>query len=452
MRPIAGWLLSGIVLAAAWDDLRSGRISNQLIVTGLLAGFLCQVVQYKAAGIVLFLGGSLLPLLLLGMLFYFRMLGAGDIKLFCVVGGFLGAMDLLKCMLVAVVFGAVWSFWILWKRHLWTERFGYFMQYTAMYANERHWKSYLDGVGKAGRICFSLPILASAQPIELLLISTRAMCNEIRELPIGRIVILSEGEQLRDLNLEEYPFVYKYQSSDQLICEVMEYYAAANPNTCLFPATTDTKLIGIYSPVARSGKTAFALALGEILAESRQVLYLNLEEYSGFEELFGTHYRTDLTDLIYFARQKEENLVYKLNSIIQSFHGLQYVPPAFFSADIRGVTGEEWLLILKRIMEYCEYDVILLDLGGQMEGIFELLQRCERIYMPVAADRIARAKLSQYEKLLQMMEQQEILEKTKKLQVPQTELDPNGPDMIQQLVWGETGTFVRRLLWEEENE
>lgn len=49
------------------------------------------------------------------------------------------------------------------------------------------------------------------------------------------------------------------------------------------------------------------------------------------------------------------------------------------------MTGEEWLLILKRIMEYCEYDVILLDLGGQMEGIFELLQRCERIYMPVAA-------------------------------------------------------------------
>ena len=161
MRPIAGWLLSGIVLAAAWDDLRSGRISNQLIVTGLFAGFLCQVVQYKAAGIVLFLGGSLLPLLLLGVLFYFRMLGAGDINLFCVVGGFLGAMDLLKCMLAAVVFGAVWSSWILWKRHLWTERFGYFMQYTATYAKERHWKSYLDGVGKAGRICFSLPILAS---------------------------------------------------------------------------------------------------------------------------------------------------------------------------------------------------------------------------------------------------------------------------------------------------
>ena len=55
MRPIAGWLLSGIVLVAAWDDLRSGRISNQLIVAGLLAGFLCQPVTASFAwGVVLF--------------------------------------------------------------------------------------------------------------------------------------------------------------------------------------------------------------------------------------------------------------------------------------------------------------------------------------------------------------------------------------------------------------
>lgn len=161
MGQIAGWVLSGIVMAAAWEDFRSGRIPNQLIVGGLLAGLLCQVVQYKVAGIVLFLGGSLLPLFLLGLLFYFRMLGAGDIKLFCVVGGFLGAMALLKCMIWAVVFGAVWSVWILWKRQLWSERLGYFMQYTKTYAKNRRWKSYLDGVEKAGRICFSLPILAS---------------------------------------------------------------------------------------------------------------------------------------------------------------------------------------------------------------------------------------------------------------------------------------------------
>ena len=221
----------------------------------------------------------------------------------------------------------------------------------------------------------SLKEFASEQEIEILLISTRAMCNEIRELPISRVVILSEGEQFQETDLE-YPFVYKYQSSDQLISEVMEYYAGTNPSTCLFTTTVKTKLIGVYSPVGRSGKTSFALALGEILAETKQVLYLNLEEYSGFEDLFDLHYRTDITDLIYFARQKEGSLIYKLNSVIQSFHSLQYIPPALFSADLRDVSGEEWLAFLKEIMTYCEYDVIILDIGSQVDELFQHLQKC----------------------------------------------------------------------------
>ncbi len=295
----------------------------------------------------------------------------------------------------------------------------------------------------------NLKEFAAQQPIEILLISTRAMCNEIRELPISRVVILSEGEQFQKTDLEEYPFVYKYQSSDQLISEVMEYYAATNPETCLFTTTAKTKLIGIYSPVGRSGKTSFALALGEILAETKQVLYLNLEEYSGFEELFNLHYRADITDLIYYARQKEGNLIYKLNSVIQSFHSLQYIPPALFSADLRDVSGEEWMTFLQEIMTYCEYDVIILDLGSQVDELFQLLQKCERIYMPVLQDEIAKAKLAQYDKLLTMLDLREMSEKTSRILLPTVRLRRED-DVTQQLVWGEMGKYVRRLLWEEE--
>ena len=60
------------------------------------------------------------------------------------------------------------------------------------------------------------------------------MCNEIRELPISRVVILSEGEQFQETDLE-YPFVYKYQSSDQLISEVMdrEKFMSARQEVCI---------------------------------------------------------------------------------------------------------------------------------------------------------------------------------------------------------------------------
>ena len=70
----------------------------------------------------------------------------------------------------------------------------------------------------------SLCEFAAGHEVSLLLISTRAMCREVRELPIEKIVILSEGEILEELS--EYSCIYKYQASDSLVAEVMEDYAA----------------------------------------------------------------------------------------------------------------------------------------------------------------------------------------------------------------------------------
>ena len=65
--------------------------------------------------------------------------------------------------------------------------------------------------------------------IELLLISGRAMCREVRELDIGKIIILSEG--VHPPELDQYPSVYKYQSSSDVIREVMECYGAEKKTT-----------------------------------------------------------------------------------------------------------------------------------------------------------------------------------------------------------------------------
>lgn len=295
----------------------------------------------------------------------------------------------------------------------------------------------------------SLQNFTKNHEIEILLISTRAMCNEIRDLPVNRTIILSEGEQIQDL--EEYPFVYKYQSSDQLISEVMEHYVVGRPQTYIYPRSMNaTKLLAVYSPIGRTRKTSFALALGEILAENKKVLYMNFEEFSGFEWLFQASYRSDLSDLIYFARQKEGGLIYKLNSMIQTFHELQYIPPVVSPADIRDVTGEEWLELIQEILSYCDYDVVILDLSEQVDDLFRILSICDRIYMPVHDDMISQAKLAQYEKLLLMLDQGEILEKTSRLHLPVQILQKENENLIQQIVWGAMGDFVRRMLWEEE--
>ena len=59
-------------------------------------------------------------------------------------------------------------------------------------------------------------------PVELLLISEKAMNSEIREAKIGQILILSDGVVSK--GYEEYPSIYKYQSSNQVIREALEHY------------------------------------------------------------------------------------------------------------------------------------------------------------------------------------------------------------------------------------
>ena len=87
----------------------------------------------------------------------------------------------------------------------------------------------------------------------------------------------------------------------------------------------------MYSPIARSGKTSFAFTLGQILLGDGPVLYINMEEFSGFSGMFSKEYRSDLSDLMYHYRQSPESVNVKLKAIVSEFHGMDYVPPMVYS-------------------------------------------------------------------------------------------------------------------------
>lgn len=75
------FLLAVTGAAVLWD-IRTGKVPNFLIAAGLGTASWFRLTELGIFGFWRFLGGSALPLLLLAVLFYFRMLGAGDIKLF----------------------------------------------------------------------------------------------------------------------------------------------------------------------------------------------------------------------------------------------------------------------------------------------------------------------------------------------------------------------------------
>lgn len=159
MREIQIISLVCIVMTAVLADLKTGRIPNGIIATGLLWGGAYQLVSGGFFGALIFLGGVLLPLILFGIFYYFRMIGAGDIKLFCVTGGFLGPAACFSCITAAVLFGGVISLGLMLYRHRLVQRLLTFSDYMSHYSKERQWKSYLAETAEEDRFCFSVPVL-----------------------------------------------------------------------------------------------------------------------------------------------------------------------------------------------------------------------------------------------------------------------------------------------------
>ena len=285
--------------------------------------------------------------------------------------------------------------------------------------------------------------------IELLLISGKAMCAKVREMDIGKTVILSEG--VHPPELDQYPSVYKYQASSDVIREVMACYGEekkALPQQ-LSVLKKNTEILGVYSPLGRCLKTSFALTLGQILAKEKAVLYLNLEEYSGFEELMGKGFSHNLSDLLYYVRQDNQNLLHRMNGMIQTVNNLDYIAPVQTPADIRGTAWQDWEKLFRMITTDSQYEVIVLDIGNGTDENFQLLSLCKRIYMPVLADAMSACKIAQFENLVRIWDFPQILERTVKIKPPfHLGLTPS-QSYVEQLIWSELGDYVREVIRKE---
>ena len=108
-------------------------------------------------------------------------------------------------------------------------------------------------------------------------------------------------------------------------------------------------ILGVYSPLGRTGKTSYALALGQILAVRYSVLFLNLEAYSGFEDLLSCSFERNLGDLFYCIRQKKGQPAVQLAAMVREAGGMQYVPPVTIPEDVEQVTQEEWQVLFEEL-------------------------------------------------------------------------------------------------------
>lgn len=256
--------------------------------------------------------------------------------------------------------------------------------------------------------------LSEEKPIHLFVIDEGYAYRERSQIDAKQVFVLGRG-RVADLGEEECQ-VGKYQCADEIIREIFEVYIDKTKENVMRSMRKDrARIFAVYSPIHRLGKTTFAMALGRECAKKKRVLYLNLEEYAGMTEEKGLN----LGDLLYYMKQGNSNLGIRLQAAVRKNEELDYLIPIPVSQDLKEVSETEWETLLRELVDNTAYELLILDISESVQGLYSILEQCDRIYMPVLEDHISQSKLRQYDENLKQLHLDKIQRATCRFVMPE---------------------------------
>ncbi len=246
--------------------------------------------------------------------------------------------------------------------------------------------------------------------IDILLISEENLQDIHMEFDRKRIILLIEEPDIE--SIDGIKVLYKFQRIENIIRYIINVYAENMPekNVIKIKGEARAKIIGIYSPVKRCGKTALSMELAEHLTKHGKVLMMNMEEYSALRTDTEEEMVYDLSDLLYFYMQNSWSFELKLKVVMQCLRGFDYIPPVKNGDELRGITTEQWRGLITEIARVSDYQMIILDISDIVSNILQLLHMCDYVIMPYMSDEISSGKMTEFEKELSILDEKELLQ------------------------------------------
>lgn len=234
--------------------------------------------------------------------------------------------------------------------------------------------------------------LSKEKTIHIFVVDESYSIKERRLADANHVFVLGRGN-VKDLGKEEVQ-IAKYQCANEIIRQILEVYIRKTKENVMQSIGKErAKIVAVYSPIHRIGKSTFAIALGKECAKKKRVLYINLEEYAGMEEKEGLN----LGDLFYYMEQEDGNLGIRLQAAIGRWERLDYIVPIPICKDLKEISEQEWIKLLEELSCIGTYEVLILDIGESIQGLWNVLDICDRVYMPILKDSISQQKIQQYD-------------------------------------------------------
>ena len=304
--------------------------------------------------------------------------------------------------------------------------------------------------------------------VEVLLVGERISLDTIDKEQIRHIMLLSEHGMVCEES--EYPHLYKYQSMEGLVKEIVLCYSGTGirAGTKLLEMENEKTLIGVFSPFGGSGKTLFSIALGQALLEGtqicsegsemagagkensrymtkmRRVLYIGMEMMSSFEA--EENIRGNLSDILFWIRERKEGCLSGLTLMTEKRGNLDCIFAPDYYEDLLNLTEEDMDFLIKELGKNTPYEVIIFDIGCWNQATFYLLEQMQEIYMPDFLNRTFLKKENSLVTGLKLTGKNGLYEKIKKVEVPFDDMIYQGKFDLNKMDKTKMGQYVCRLI------
>lgn len=131
-----------------WFDIRTGKIRNIVIFPAFVIGILTNVLFFGVDGLFSSWMGLIIPVIILFVFYWLKMLGAGDIKLFAAIGAIMGYNFLFTSLIMSLFAGALIAAAVLIKRGNAKERFKFLIDYLRECFYSRSLKPYKSNLSE----------------------------------------------------------------------------------------------------------------------------------------------------------------------------------------------------------------------------------------------------------------------------------------------------------------
>lgn len=236
----------------------------------------------------------------------------------------------------------------------------------------------------------------------ILLVNEGLYEEEIRQLGIDAVVILSEG-RYKDRKYP-YPVINKFQIGSSIHKEIVKEYNAQVMDKVEKvnekENNINTKLITIYSPIGGSGKSLLATGLAMNLSiKGAKVLYVNFEDVQSTSIYFSGSKKRDFSELIYYVKERDENFKEKFIDIVDCDlrTKVDFFNETESALDIEDMTRDDMKWMIESLLRLNIYNYIVFDTSSKFNSIYNLLiNLSHHIICPILKEKTSLEKVGKF--------------------------------------------------------